>query len=309
MFLSTASQITVSNTLHTCISSYRHDGRRQDSPKISGSLYLNLNPLQTPLFKSPNRQDFPHLQSSPPHPQKGNTYTDLFNPLTTRNIEVHAWDQRGWGLSVQAPKQKGLTGPTSLVISDIDSVITSVITTTSDSIPLFLMGHSMGGGETLTFAAVGPPATRKHIRGYLAESPLIALAPATRPWAITEISGRMAAKVLPHFHMVNALNPALLSRDAAVGKEFAEDPLCHDTGTLEGLEGMLDRGKNLDEDGGGVVVGEDVRGQGETGVWVAHGSGDGIVDFDASRRWVERCAVQDKEFKGYEGWYHRRESD
>ena len=237
--------------------------------------------------------------------QKGNTYNDLFSPLTARDIEIHTWDQRGWGLSVTRPREKGLTGPTSLVLSDIDTIINHTLSTTPDSTPLFLMGHSMGGGEILTYAALGPASTRRHIRGYLAEAPFLDLSPATKPFAITEIAGRMASKVLPHFHMVNKLNANLLSRDQAVGRAIGADPLCHDTGTLEGLAGMLDRGANLCKDR--VVAREDARAAGETGMWVSHGSGDGIVSFDASRDWAERLEWKDKVFKKYDGWYHRCE--
>lgn len=161
----------------------------------------------------------------------------------------------------------------------------------------------MGGGEVLTYAALGPASTRRQIKGYLAESPFLDLSPATKPWAITEVAGRAASKVVPHYHMVNKLNPHLLSRDQAVGRAMAADPLCHDTGTLEGLAGMLDRGANLVKDK--VVVKEEVRPVGETGFWVSHGDGDGVVSFDESRKWVQRLQWKDKEFKMYDGWYHR----
>ncbi|KAI9658517.1 MAG: hypothetical protein M1831_003955 [Alyxoria varia] len=250
-----------------------------------------------------------------------NTYSTLFSELTKQGIAVYSWDQRGWGQSVKTPKQKGLTGPTSLVMSDMDHVINTALktdtlaskdpaaapstndgpTTTTDP-PLFLMGHSMGGAQTLYYASVGPATTRRHIRGYLTESPFLALTPATAPWRITETAGRFASKILPHFKMVNPLNPDLLSRDQAVGKRFVADGLCHDTGTLEGLAGMLDRAKELCE---GVVVPRPVGDGMEQGIWMAHGDCDGICDFGAVRDFAGRLDWGDKEFKVYAGFYHR----
>jgi len=105
---------------------------------------------------------------------------------------------------------------------------------------------------------------------------------------------------------VQKLESKLLSRDPNVCKEWANDALCHDTGTLEGLAGMLERGDELDRD---VVVLKEGQGQGGlTRIWVGHGNEDRVTSYDTSKRWFERLAVKDKEFKTYEGWYHKRES-
>ncbi|KAK4698172.1 hypothetical protein P7C71_g3, partial [Lecanoromycetidae sp. Uapishka_2] len=96
--------------------------------------------------------------------------------------------------------------------------------------------------------------------------------------------------------MVQKLDPQWVSRDVSVQKEWAEDPLCHDTGTLEGLAGMLDRGQELDT---GLVVPK------EGSFWIGHGNGDRVTSYDASRRLFERLEVEDKEFKTYEGWFHK----
>ena len=98
--------------------------------------------------------------------------------------------------------------------------------------------------------------------------------------------------------MVQKLESKWLCRDPIVCKEWAEDPLCHDTGTLEGLSGMLDRADELNR---GLVTIREGR------VWVGHGSADRVCSFDAARGWFERLGVQDKDFKTYEGWYHKRE--
>ena len=227
---------------------------------------------------------------------------------------------------MKSPKQKGLTGPTSLVMSDMNFVISTALKTgtltakdpaaapptPANDAPLFLMGHSMGGAQTLYFASVGPQKTRAQIRGYLTESPFLALTPATAPWRITETAGRLASKILPHFKMVNPLNPELLSRDQEVGKKFKGDSLCHDTGTLEGLAGLLDRAKELRE---GAVVPKAVAYEGAggsegkkmQGIWTAHGDCDGICDFASVKDFAERLDWEDKEFKAYAGFYHRCE--
>ena len=164
-----------------------------------------------------------------------------------------------------------------------------------NSVPLFLMGHSMGGAEILYYAASGPEEVRKHIRGYLALAPYLVLHPAAQPSRALVFAGRLAKLFLPKRQMIQKLNSEWLCRDPEVAKSWEEDELCHDTGTLEGLSGMIDRGEELDRDA--VVVSEG-------SLFVAHGSDDHVTSYEASKRWVERLKVEDKEFKSYDGWYH-----
>jgi acylglycerol lipase len=163
----------------------------------------------------------------------------------------------------------------------------------------------MGGGEVLCYAATGPAEIRKHIRGYLLESPFVDFSPESKPSFVTVFFGRLAGKLLPHRQMVNKLDVQLISRNPAVQKQFLEDDLCHDTGTLEGLSGLLDRTAQLC---GGKIKIEDGAGEGGvTRIWIAHGDKDGITNYHASKALAERIEAKDKEFKTYEGYFHRRE--
>lgn len=193
-----------------------------------------------------------------------------------------------------------MTGPTSRVLDDITSFLKTMI---PSPIPLFLMGHSMGGGETLCYMAQGPADIRKHIRGYLLESPFVDFSHGSKPSSITVILGRLVGKILPHRQMVNHLDVKLICRDPVMQKQFLEDDLCHDTGTLEGLAGMLDRTIALAS--GKIVIPDDAGEGGVTRVWVGHGDKDGLTNFEASKQFMERVTAKDKEFKAYEGYFHR----
>ena len=191
-------------------------------------------------------------------------------------------------------------------MSDMTSVLKTLLPLAKQKeVPLFLMGHSMGGAEILQYAVRGPADIRAHIRGYLAESPLIALHPSSQPSRITVAAGKVAARLVPRRQMVQRLDPKWLSRDPLVNQEWVADKLCHDTGTLEGLRGMLERGEELEQDV--IVVGEGEGEGGATRVFVGHGSEDRVTSFEKSKSWVERLNVKDKKFKTYEGWYHKRE--
>jgi acylglycerol lipase len=209
---------------------------------------------------------------------------------------------RGWGKSVTKRSERGHSGPTSQVLGDITSFMKTVIPC---PIPLFLMGHSMGGGEVLCYAAQGPSEIRQHIRGYLLESPFVDFNAKSKPSSLTIFAGRMAGKLLPHRQLTNKLDPKLVSRDPAVCDSFDKDELCHDTGTLEGLAGMLDRTVQLA--GGKVNIPDDAGEGGITRIWIAHGDADGITDYNATKRLADALQVKDKEFKSYAGYFHRCE--
>lgn len=199
------------------------------------------------------------------------------------------------------PSERGNTGPTTQVLEDITSFIKTVI---PSPLPLFLMGHSMGGGQVLCYAAQGPSDVRKHIRGYLLESPFVDFDPKSKPSPFTVFFGRLAGKLLPHRQLTNKLESALISRDPAIAKQFEDDELCHDTGTLEGLAGLLDRTAMLAN--GKIVVRDDAGEGGVTRIWFAHGDKDGITSYPASKRLADSLNIKDKEFKTYAGCYHRR---
>jgi acylglycerol lipase len=229
-----------------------------------------------------------------------NCYPFLFPSLARQGIKVFSYDQRGWGRSVHDIKQRGVTGPNEQIMADITTFIKSLPSSES-AIPLFLMGHSMGGGETIAYAATGPKEVLSQIRGFLLEAPLIGLV--AKPWKATLVLGRLASKVMPHATMLQKLDASLMSRDPEVCKAWQEDELNHDTGTLEGLAAMMDRTGDIGE--GRMILQEGVGEGGKTRLWISHGTGDKICDFQGSKRWLDNLQIEDKEFKEYDGWYHK----
>ncbi|THX61867.1 alpha/beta-hydrolase [Aureobasidium pullulans] len=233
-----------------------------------------------------------------------NNYPVFFEHLASQGIDVYAFDQRGWGRSVTKKHDRGLTGPTTRVLADITSMLHTLLPT---PIPLFIMGHSMGGAEILHYASTGPSEILSQIRGFISSAPLIALHPSTRPFRATVLAGRLAGRVLPKFQLVQKLEPKWLSRDPEQNKLWEQDELCHDTGTLEGLAGMLDRGIQLESF---KVMPRDSAGEGgKIRLLALHGTGDHVNDFAATKAYVEKSELSDKELRTYDGWYHNMHAE
>lgn len=162
----------------------------------------------------------------------------------------------------------------------------------------------MGGGQSLAYIlhpeSPYHSATKPTLSGVLVWSPLITLDPSSQPWKITIIAGRIAARILPRRQRYSPLDPGRISRNESVIENYKADELCHDTGTLGGLKGMLDRGLWLDE--AGVEFYEKA---GLLPLWIGHGAEDKITNFEASKALVKRLGVRgDVTFVEYEGAYH-----
>lgn len=167
----------------------------------------------------------------------------------------------------------------------------------------------MGGAETLYYALTTPPPSPSlpiPLSGVLVESPHIAFPQAAQPSNILVISGRFAAKLLPNKQMVQKLDSSAMSRNPKVCKDWDDDELCHDTGTLRGLAGLLDRAGHLDDVGQGKHV-DGLREKLDVPVFWAHGDEDKVVDFGASKRLFKRVGDGNagSKFRRYDGGYHK----
>ncbi len=183
------------------------------------------------------------------------------------------------------------------------------VSSTTKPLPLFLMGHSMGGAQALHYALTTSPSitnTRPSIAGLLLEAPFIALDPIAQPYALTVALGKLAAKVAPNRQMVQRLDPKYISRSPQVQKEWDNDALCHDTGTLQGMAGMLQRAADLVAISTGAAVPNMTKTL-PCPVWFGHGTDDKIISYPASKKLFDALDAPDgdRTFKPYEGAYHK----
>jgi len=260
-----------------------------------------------------------------------NAYYDLFPRLSSpnHNITVHGFDQRGWGRSASADKSlHGRTGDTQQVLCDIHDFICYV----SDDIrshgsagqaKLFLMGHSMGGAESFMYLLSDPStfassntetSTPLPIQGLLAESPHISFPPGQEPSSVVVFAGRLAGRILPNMQMVQKLDSIFMCRDPKVCKDWEADELCHDTGTLRGLSGLLDRAKYLNDYGAGSTKAPvHMRETLPCPLWLGHGTRDRVTNHDGSKSLYDRLisnrdgdtVAEQSKFVHYEGGYHK----
>ncbi|KAG5932021.1 hypothetical protein E4U59_007780 [Claviceps monticola] len=235
-----------------------------------------------------------------------NRYNEFFPKFAENGIQVFGWDQRGWGQSVHRRADKGLTGPTSQVVGDVAAFIRSKLPCRTDTVtvPLFVMGHSMGGGEILILAGMPEYADLvSQVRGWILECPFVGFPAGEEPSSLKTFASRLIGRFLPRQQLKHVVPPEHLSRDEAVVEAVRNDPLCHNTGTLEGLSSLLDRTILLSS--GTFTLGKQVR-----SILLAHGTKDKACSLDAAVTLLQsQHSVDDRSTKLYDGAYHQLHAD
>lgn len=233
-------------------------------------------------------------------------YGPLTDHLIKNGYSVTAYDHRGHGQS------EGLAGHVDR-FSDYEADLSKVIHLTKsrhDPAKIFLIGHSMGGLITLRYlaqSASSSPALRTQksksgslinpdpldrIAGAVISAPLLALA--VEPPAFKLLVARIAALIAPRFRMNNEINPAFLSRDPQVGRDYSIDPLVHH---LVSARWFAEATRAMDE----------ARDQADnitTPLLVIHSTSDRLASVEATREFYERIGSADKEIIIYADFYH-----
>lgn len=146
-------------------------------------------------------------------------YSDMADYLAQSGIATIALDLRGHGLS---NGKRGVSHDYSLLRGDVDALL-KLAREKYPGLPLFLYGHSMGGGLVLHHALRGGT---EDVSGVIASAPLITLPKA--PPAIMKFLGKIARRLSPNAVMKNTIPGHMVSTLPAEQEKYEQDPLNHD---------------------------------------------------------------------------------
>lgn len=205
-----------------------------------------------------------------------------------RNIAVMGFDQQGHG---QSGGTRGHARNLDAYLDDIGLFLDHV-RSRYPVIPLFLYGHSLGGGEVLSFTLQRNP----DIAGAIATSPLIRLA--FEAPAIKVAVGKLLRKILPALTLPTGLAAQFISHDPEVVKAYKSDPLVHGKVSAAGGITLLDMSEWLDGYSGKVNV----------PLLVMHGSDDKLTSAAASREFVSRV-TGDVTYQEWPGMWHETHNE
>jgi alpha-beta hydrolase superfamily lysophospholipase len=202
-------------------------------------------------------------------------YGHVADALEQQGAVVYAADYRGHG---QSEGERALIRDVDDLVGDTERVVAHARSEYPD-LPLVMIGHSLGGMVATRFAQTH----HGELAALVLSGPVIGGNP--------DILGLVALPEIPEI----PIDPAMLSRDPAVGAAYAEDPLVYHgpflRETLEGLVAAVDR----------------IAAAGSLGevpmLWI-HGEQDPLAPLPQAREAIERIRGPRLQEKIYPGARH-----
>jgi len=154
-------------------------------------------------------------------------HLNTVNFLVSQGIEVVRFDLRGGGNS---GGERQWISSFSDYVEDTTRVF-NWICSNRDPLPLFVLGHSLGGAIAIYFGA----RFEKQLKGLVLSAPAHLAGDGVS--ALKIAVGRVLQKFAPHVRIPGSLNLSYLSRDPSVATEYKNDPLaCHFSTLRQGTE-------------------------------------------------------------------------
>ncbi|KAF7966674.1 hypothetical protein HWV62_37502 [Athelia sp. TMB] len=220
-------------------------------------------------------------------------FAHIHPSFAERGIAVFTFDQRGFGQTVQhkdngAGKKYAQTSWKEQ-LEDIEWAVKEARKGYED-VPVFLMGHSMGGGLSLAFPTRTQPEwphpspeTVAALSGVIVTSPFITLT--KPPSKVARWVGGKAGTILPGVIIPAVVKGEELSHDPKVAEAYNKDHLIRQVGSLRGVADMLD------------------------GIFIIHGTEDQVTSHKASQAFHDAILADDKKLSLYEGGYHELQNE
>lgn len=212
-------------------------------------------------------------------------YHHTAQALCEAGYVVYTYDLRGHGRS----QGKRGHSPTFLTYLDDLKQVADRATHENPRLPLWLMGHSLGGLITLTYALRRLPKAA----GVVVTGPLLRVKFLPPAWKV--LMAQALASVLPSLTLPTGLDVSVpMSHDDALLKSFPDPELPHARMSLRVGNDIL----NISADT--LARAPELK----LPLLLLHGEADGAVDPQATREFYEHAGSADKTLKLYPGLYH-----
>ncbi|THH17131.1 hypothetical protein EUX98_g9184 [Antrodiella citrinella] len=230
-------------------------------------------------------------------------YEAAFPVFPSRGITLFAYDQRGFGrtaLDAEHKSKDASFGKTSWAegLADIEWWVKYHVEK-NPGVPVFLMGHSMGGGLVCAFPtrthAPPSPDTVNLLSGVILTSPLIQLTH-PKPRLLVSAGGQLG-RLFPHTQVPAGVNPNALSRNPGRNDAYMNDPLVKTYGTLRGVGDMLNGGERL-------FATDWAHWPKNLPVLFCHGTADQVTSPKGTEHFYNKIPAEDKKLTLFPGAYH-----
>ena len=204
--------------------------------------------------------------------------------LAARGCAVQAYDQLGHGRS-DGPR--GHVGRFDDFLDDLDAFL-ALCRAEQSGIPVYVLGHSMGG----LIVAAWAQRRRANVDGVILSGAALVAGEVPSRFQIGLL--QLLRRIAPRLRMPRPIAPEALSRDPEVGRRYLADPLVFQHMTLSLAGALLDAGQ-------ATLGGAD---QVQSATLVLHGEDDPIVLASGSRRFFEGLTTPGSDLRIYPGLRH-----
>jgi len=210
--------------------------------------------------------------------------------LSDNDWAVYACDLRAHGLSPDPPKAgrvhvKQFTD----YFMDVDA-IAGLARKHHPGLPLFVLGHSMGGLITINYALERP----EGLAGVIISSPALATHPEFKPPALLKILVSILSLVAPRVLVDSELDTQAISRDPEVVKAYLDDPLISQKISARWYSQLLKTMKKANRNAGALRV----------PMLLMQSGSDRLVDPSAPGRFASAAPAGLVDLVLWEGLYH-----
>ena len=210
-------------------------------------------------------------------------YGYVVEKLVPAGYPIWALDHHGHGRS---EGRRAVIERLSQAVADLDTLVGMAAAEVPEA-PLFLLGHSMGGAISLSYAFEH----QDKLDGLILSAPAASLEAASAP---VRLIGRVLSAVAPTLGVFD-VDPSTISRDPDEVAAYESDPLNHQgrlpARTVAELTSAIQKFPQR-------VAGIQLP------LLVMHGSADELTPDSASRMVHARAGSADKTLTIYDGYYH-----
>lgn len=211
-------------------------------------------------------------------------YEHLGAWFAARGCAVHAFDHLGHGRSAGLP---GHVQRFDHYLDDLE-VILADVRRRHPLLPVFLVGHSMGGLIVAAFARERRP----QLAGAVTSAAALRLGDDLS--GATLVAARILARLVPRLRLRMELDPAGLSRDREVVEAYVADPLVFRRVTTSMANELFDAIRRTRAGGADVQL----------PMLMLHGEADPICPIAGTREFFEQLPSDDKTVRTYPGLLH-----
>ena len=223
------------------------------------------------------------------HGEHSGRYKNVVDRLVPQGFAIYALDHRGHGRS---PGPRGYVNHMAEFRGDVGGLLRQAVTD-HPHVPLFLLGHSLGGLISLDFLLHHPDAG---LRGAIISAPAVGQI-GVSPLLLA--ASRVLSRLWPTLSLSTGLDANGISRDPQAVAAYRGDPLVHGKGTPRLATEVMAAAARCQANAPTLQL----------PLLLIHGSADPITSPQDSLRFFDNAGSADKTYLAYEGGYHESHND